>query len=104
GDQIGDGGAGLRLSGGGSIDNAGTIQGGGSDGSSGWPLGPAGGTGSGGAPGFDPGVGARGYGGAGIIGADLSVINSGLIEGGFAGIDGGYSLRANAITFTSGAN
>lgn len=42
-----------------------------------------------------------GAGGAGIVGADLSVINSGTITGGLGG-DG--VTRANAITFTGGTN
>ncbi|MCE8020457.1 autotransporter domain-containing protein [Halomonas sp. MCCC 1A11036] len=55
--------------------------------------------------GGDGGAGAvdasDGIGGAGIVGSDLTVINSGTIAGGMGG-DG--TTRANAITFTSGAN
>ncbi|WP_274423229.1 autotransporter domain-containing protein [Chelativorans sp. YIM 93263] len=99
-DGNGDGGAGLRLSGGGVIINAGTIRGGnGGGGSTGGLPGAAGGTGSGGAAGFVPYELARGEGTAGVIGADLSVINSGLIAGGT-----GYSGQTNAITFTGGTN
>ncbi|OQM74227.1 autotransporter outer membrane beta-barrel domain-containing protein [Manganibacter manganicus] len=44
---------------------------------------------------------AYGMGGAGIVGADLAIINSGAISGGLAG-DG--ATRADAITFTGGNN
>lgn len=60
---------------------------------------PRGGTGSGGAPGFVRDEPARGDGGVGIIGAGLTVINSGLIAGGTT-----PSRQANAITFTGGTN
>ncbi|WP_164938760.1 autotransporter domain-containing protein [Bradyrhizobium guangdongense] len=44
-------------------------------------------------------AGATGYGGAGIIGAGLTVNNSGTIAGGT-----GYGAGGNAINFTGGAN
>ncbi|MBR1207141.1 autotransporter domain-containing protein [Bradyrhizobium sp. AUGA SZCCT0051] len=46
-------------------------------------------------------AGTAGTGGAGIVGADLTVINSGTIAGGISGAGG---IRANAITFTGGSN
>jgi fibronectin-binding autotransporter adhesin len=97
---LGAGGAGLRLQGGGTVTNAGTIQGGGSDGyRTGGVPGLAGGTGSGGAPGFVPNAAAQGDGGTGIIGVGLEIINSGTIAGGT-----GHAGQANAITFTGGTN
>ncbi|UFX41996.1 autotransporter domain-containing protein [Bradyrhizobium sp. 41S5] len=46
-------------------------------------------------------AGTAGTGGAGIVGANLTVINSGTIAGGISGAGG---IRANAITFTGGSN
>lgn len=43
----------------------------------------------------------RGAGGAGVVGAALTIVNSGTIAGGISG-DG--VTRADAITFTGGAN
>jgi uncharacterized protein with beta-barrel porin domain len=81
----GDGGVGVQFTASGaSFTNSGTITGG---------NGGAGGTG------FNPPRG--GAGGAGIVGAGLTVINSGSITGGLGG-DG--ATRANAITFTGGTN
>lgn len=45
--------------------------------------------------------GAAGAGGAGVVGIGLRVVNSGTIEGGLSG-DG--ATRADAVTFTGGAN
>jgi outer membrane autotransporter protein len=44
--------------------------------------------------------GENGNGGAGISGSDLTIINAGTISGGLSG----SGVRANAITFTGGAN
>jgi hypothetical protein len=97
---VGSGGAGLTLSAGGTVVNAGSISGGGGGGNSGSASGiAAGGTGSGGASGFKPNVSFEGVGGVGIVGAGLTVINSGTISGG-ASLFG----QANAITFTGGTN
>ncbi|OKO85887.1 hypothetical protein AC629_18070 [Bradyrhizobium sp. NAS80.1] len=46
-------------------------------------------------------AGTPGFGGAGIVGSDLTVINSGSISG---GLSGNGVTRANAITFTGGSN
>jgi autotransporter-associated beta strand protein len=46
-------------------------------------------------------VGSVGVGGAGVVGSDITIVNSGTIAGGFNG-DG--TIRANAITFTGGVN
>ncbi len=93
----GSAGAGIALAGGGTITNAGSIAGGDA-------LyvvrsyTTAGGSGSGGASGgFGTG---QGSGGAGIVGAGLSIANSGMIAGG-ASIVG---PSAAAIVFTGGAN
>jgi uncharacterized protein with beta-barrel porin domain len=96
----GTGGVGLALSAGGTVINAGTITGGvgGGDQTGGSP-GTAGGTGSGGAPGSIPNTPLRGVSGAGITGANLTVINSGTIAGGNNGLG-----QANAITLTGGSN
>jgi uncharacterized protein with beta-barrel porin domain len=84
----GDGGIGLFFSlSGTTLLNSGSISGG---------AGGAKGISTGGVP-----DGLNGTGGAGIVGADLSITNSGTISGGLAG-DG--VTRANAITFTGGAN
>lgn len=62
--------------------------------------GTSGDSGTGGASGFNQSQpAASGAGGAGIIGAGLTVINSGSIAGG-----NGFSGQANAITFTGGSN
>jgi Autotransporter beta-domain len=52
----------------------------------------------------DPAVMASvpGAGGAGVVGSNLTVINSGTIGGGLA--NGGAGAQANAITFTGGTN
>lgn len=100
GNDAGSGGAGLQMSSGGTVNNAGTIQGGDSDGAISYYSDAAGGFGSGGAAGWIPNVLLRGVGGAGIIGTGLSITNSGTIAGG----DGGSNGPANAITFTGGAN
>jgi uncharacterized protein with beta-barrel porin domain len=100
GSGVGSGGAGLVLSGGGSLVNAGSISGGNGGGFSGGPFpAGAGGTGSGGAPGFNPNTALPGVGGAGIIGANLTIINSGAITGYPSGF-----FQAGAITFTGGSN
>jgi autotransporter-associated beta strand protein len=50
--------------------------------------------------------GVGGLGGAGIVGSNLTIINSGSIAGGTSGFISGVSVsvRADAITFTGGAN
>jgi autotransporter-associated beta strand protein len=64
--------------------------------------------GSGGAGGTAPAgqsAGANGFGGSGgvgVEGANLTIINSAVINGGFA--DGGNGPRANAVVFTGGVN
>ncbi|MDE2166037.1 MAG: autotransporter domain-containing protein [Alphaproteobacteria bacterium] len=83
----GAGGYGIDFTGSGTLVNSGTITGG---------NGGAGGAGSGGAS-----SGASAAGGAGIYGSNLAITNSGTITGGLGG-DG--VTRANAITFTGGAN
>jgi T5SS/PEP-CTERM-associated repeat protein/autotransporter-associated beta strand protein len=84
----GDAGIGVQFTtSGASLNNDGTITGG--DG------GAAGVGDEGGAP------GSSGTGGAGIVGAGLTVINSGSITGGLAG---GGGTRADALRFTGGAN
>ena len=84
----GDGGVGIFFTpaaSGTTLTNSGTIRGG-AGGASG--------------PGFT--FGGVGLGGAAIVGAGLTVINSGAIEGGQC--CGGDGLQANAITFTGGIN
>ena len=94
-------GAGIDLKAGGTIVNSGEIVGGqGNAGSSGGVNTPNGGTGSGGAPGTIAFQSSRGDGGTGIIGANVSIINSGAIAGGA----NNYFGQANAITFTGGTN
>jgi len=97
----GSGGAGLSLLSGGTVINAGRIAGGAGGGyTRGVTSGNSGGSGAGGASGFNQSqLTASGDGGTGIIGAGLTVINSGSIAGG-----NGFSGQANAITFTGGAN
>ncbi|MGN6311011.1 MAG: autotransporter-associated beta strand repeat-containing protein, partial [Xanthobacteraceae bacterium] len=100
-------GAGLDLRHGGNVLNAGTIRGGaGNDFGTGGSNAPAGGTGSGGARGYTPFTISQGWGGVGIIGADLAVLNTGTIAGGVAPSASGpaFDVRANAITFTGGDN
>ncbi len=80
----GGGGDGILATGGGTLVNSGTISGG-----------------NGGADGVGDYAGSGGGGGAGVTGADLSITNSGTISGGLSG-DG--LTRADAITFTGGAN
>jgi hypothetical protein len=76
----GDGGIGVLFTNPGTLSNAGSIA-----------------AGNGGAAGTsNGGDGASGAGGAGIVGADLTIINSGTIAGGLSG-DG--VTRANAVTF-----
>ncbi|CEJ14881.1 Extracellular serine protease precursor [bacterium YEK0313] len=100
GGDAGPAGAALDLRHGGTVLNIGTIRGGAGDSSAAGPQNaPAGGTGSGGARGFVPFTASAGSGGAGIVGAGLSVMNAGTIAGG-VGMEG----RANAITFTGGDN
>jgi outer membrane autotransporter protein len=47
------------------------------------------------------GNGAAGAGGVGVVGADLTILNNGSISG---GLSANGSTRANALTFTGGAN
>jgi len=85
GSGVGSGGAGLTLSAGSTVANAGSISGG--NGGGGTTLGlneAAGGNGSGGAPGFIPNAALQGVGGVGIVGTGLSIVNSGSIAGGTA--------------------
>ncbi|MGB6082427.1 MAG: autotransporter-associated beta strand repeat-containing protein, partial [Xanthobacteraceae bacterium] len=104
GGASGPAGAGIDFRNGGSIVNIGQITGGDGDASGSGPVaGQQGGTGSGGALGFIPLTQILGDGAAGIIGANLSVMNAGIIAGGqrlYLQPDG----RANAITFTGGDN
>lgn len=80
----GNGGAGLEFVAGGTLTNAGTI------------LGGAGGESGGGA-----GPSPAGLGGSGVLGANLSIINSGLIQ---AGYSGDLATLADAVVFTGGTN
>jgi hypothetical protein len=81
----GDGGVGVQFTTtGATFTNSGTVTGG-----------------NGGAGGAGGANGSAGAGGVGIVGAGLTVINSGTITGGLGG-DG--VTRANAITFTGGTN
>lgn len=77
----GTGGAGVRGSGF-QLTNSGSIRGG-----------------NGGATGTNGSSAAAG--GAGVLGSDLNIINAGSIAG---GLNGNGTIRANAITFTGGAN
>jgi autotransporter-associated beta strand protein len=117
----GDGGYGVLLTGNSTLVNAGTIAGGtGGSGGNGTAKGGLGGNGGVGVA-FSAGgtltnsgtitgaaKGAEGTGGsifgnsfegAGAIGANLTIVNSGSISGGLVGVD-----RGNAIAFTGGAN
>ncbi len=82
----GAGGFGVQFATGATLNNSGTITGG---------NGGAAGTTTGGP------AGAAGAGGAGVIGSGITVVSSGSITGGLGG-DG--VTRANAISFTGGAN
>ncbi|GLR83297.1 autotransporter domain-containing protein [Bradyrhizobium iriomotense] len=82
----GDGGAAVYFAGGGTLINSGSIVGGDA--------------GSAGTASSSAAYGADGTGGAGVVGADLTIINSGSISGGM----NDASTRANAITFTGGSN
>ncbi|RAI38991.1 hypothetical protein CH338_10845 [Rhodoplanes elegans] len=97
---IGSGGAGLVLSGGGTLENAGIIRGGdgGTFSSAQTWGGVTGGTGNGGASGFVPYSSAPVRGGVGVIGTGLSIVNAGTIAGGTGG-----GVQANAIEL-SGSN
>jgi uncharacterized protein with beta-barrel porin domain len=120
----GEGGYGAYITVGGANTNTGTVAGGhGGDGGNSGGFGGSGGAGgigiffensatltndgtilggAGGSPGnssFNI-LGAEGPGGAGVAGGGLAIINDGTIAGGL-GSDG---VRANAITFTGGAN
>ncbi|MDF3813070.1 MULTISPECIES: autotransporter domain-containing protein [Rhodopseudomonas] len=87
----GDGGIGIYFTTpGATLANSGSISGG------------AGGAGGAAGPSVGLGAGSAGAGGAGIVGADLTIINSGAIAGGLSG--GATPVRADAITFTGGAN
>jgi autotransporter-associated beta strand protein len=57
--------------------------------------------GNAGTPGASPTNGSNASGGTGIIGADLTIINSGTIAGGLSSFN---QTRANAIEFTGGNN
>lgn len=100
GQFTGPGGAGIDLQAGGSVINTGEIVGGaGDDYTSGGINYPSGGTGSGGAPGFVRNNPSRAYGGTGIIGAGVSIINSGTIAGGI-----GFAVQAEAISLSGSGN
>ncbi|WP_280822663.1 autotransporter outer membrane beta-barrel domain-containing protein [Pseudaminobacter soli (ex Li et al. 2025)] len=103
GAHLGDGGAAIEVAAGSTVVNAGTIQGGMADGeiTGGWP-GRQGGTGSGGAKGFQPNTPHTSVGGAGILGATgggITIINSGQITGGTT-----VSRPANAISLFGSNN
>jgi autotransporter-associated beta strand protein len=85
----GAGGIGVLFTGAGTLINSGSISGG---------NGGAGGTGSGGAT-----NGTAGAGGAGVMGTDLTIINSGTISGGTNPL-GSPAPQPNAISFTGGTN
>jgi uncharacterized protein with beta-barrel porin domain len=83
----GAGGAGVTFAAGGTFTNGGSVTGG-NGGIAGSIM-----------PGF-PGIpGTNGAAGAGVVGANLTVVNSGSITGGTTG-----GVQANAITFTGGTN
>jgi uncharacterized protein with beta-barrel porin domain len=81
-----NGGAGIFFSGASTLNNSGSITGGNG--------------GGGGNGGSTPTQGVAGIASAGLIGGDLTIVNSGSISGGL-NFDG---TRANAIRFTDGAN
>jgi uncharacterized protein with beta-barrel porin domain len=79
----GAGGAGATFAAGGMFTNSGSVTGG-----------------NGARGGFGPRPGADGAAGAGVVGANLTVINSGTIIGGTSN----SGVQANAVTFTGGTN
>jgi autotransporter-associated beta strand protein len=122
----GSGGVGLAFTTGASLTTSGTIQGGAGGNGGFGPGGSRGGNGgvggtgltgsglaitnggsiaggNGGALGGTAGgtAGSPGAGGAGISGSDLTIVNNGSIAG---GLSGNGTTRADAITFTGGAN
>jgi uncharacterized protein with beta-barrel porin domain len=100
GTGLASGGAGLMLSAGGTVTNAGMVVGGnGGNLTTGGTGDTAGGTGAGGTSGFLPGRPLTAAGGFGITGAGLTVINSGSISGGTSGFG-----EASAIAFMGGTN
>ncbi len=88
----GAGGTSMVVTGATSLTNNGTLMGG---------NGGAAGTGATGTS-NNGSAGTAGAGGAGLTAAGLTIINNGTISGGLA--NGGTGPRANAITFTGGAN
>lgn len=92
------------------ITNNGTITGGAGGLNSAWPVyyGATGGAGEGGAAGSIRTGGSQGtssQGGAGIIGANIAVINNGTITGGIGGTGGlNAGVQNDAVTFQSGTN
>ncbi|ENP80609.1 autotransporter-associated beta strand [Brucella abortus CNGB 752] len=92
------------------IINNGTITGGAGGLNSAWPdnYGATGGMGEGGAAGSIRTGGSQGtssQGGAGIIGANIAVINNGTITGGIGGTGGlNAGVQNDAVTFQSGIN
>ncbi len=92
------------------ITNNGTITGGAGGLNSAWPVyyGATGGAGEGGAAGSIRTGGSQGtssQGGAGIIGANIAVINNGTITGGIGGTGGlNAEVQNDAVTFQSGTN
>jgi autotransporter-associated beta strand protein len=111
GQGTGHGGAGIDLvnqapAAGGSVTNAGAIQGGAGGGvrwNDGTVRAPDRGTGSGGAPGFSIGPSAQGDGGAGVAGSNLTITNSGSITGGSARILPGPSNAELSVIGGGGA-
>ncbi|HEY1855721.1 autotransporter outer membrane beta-barrel domain-containing protein [Acidocella sp.] len=91
----GGGGDGIIFSSGGLFNNAGGAVAGGNGGNGGTGLGPGLGGGGGG-------------GGAGVVGANLTIFNSGTISGGSGGagdtLEGSPSANGAAIQFTGGTN
>ncbi|HEY4344399.1 MAG TPA: autotransporter domain-containing protein, partial [Parvibaculum sp.] len=96
GGKGGAGGIGLLTSSGATFTNEGTITGGSGGAAS---IGGAGSTTQ--SPPVLADGGLAGVGGVGVSGSDLTLINDGSITG---GLDGDGVIRANAITFTGGAN
>ena len=81
----------------------GTNGSGGGGGNSGYGVGGVGGNGgNGGAGGLGDPAGSAGAGGVGVTGANLTIVNSGAISGGFA--NGGAGAQTYGIMFTGGAN